>query len=86
MTREELRACIEDYINGLETNLTDESCLCEWIEMETAFGIRKIKSTVSLECPVHTREGLILAFVDKHFTFMIERTADADTQRLPDVG
>jgi len=67
MERDRLKALIEDYVSKLETELTEEQCLCEWIEMDTAFGKRKIKQGVNLECPVHTREGLILAFIEKNF-------------------
>jgi hypothetical protein len=51
---------IKEYVDGLETNLTAENCLCEWIRLDNG---RKVKSHVHPECPVHTREGLILHFV-----------------------
>lgn len=67
MERDRLKALIEDYVSGLETELTEAQCRCEWLEMDTAFGKRKVRQSVNLECPVHTREGLILAFVEKNF-------------------
>ena len=63
ISHEVIKGLISEYVAGLELNLTEESCLCGWITMETAFGERKVKTEVNLDCPVHTREGLILAFV-----------------------
>jgi hypothetical protein len=63
ISREAVKSLISQYVEGLELNLTAESCLCGWIVMQTAFGERKVKTEVNLDCPVHTREGLILAFI-----------------------
>lgn len=71
MNRDQLKKSIRQYVADLETELTEDTCLCEWNEVETAFGMRKVQGarfggTVNLDCPVHTREGLILAYVEKY--------------------
>lgn len=63
MSRGLLLEHISNYVASLETELTEQTCLCEWHELETAFGLRKVKSHISLMCPNHTKEGLIFRFV-----------------------
>lgn len=53
---------IEDYVKALETGPTSDHCLCEWSEVQPG---RKIRTSVNMACPVHTREGLLLGFL-KH--------------------
>lgn len=72
MERAALRRLIEAYTSNLETELTEVNCLCEWVEVDTDRGRKKVNSTrmggsVNLECPVHTREGFLLAFIEQHF-------------------
>lgn len=83
MDREKLKKIISAYTSSLETELTDQNCLCEWVEIDTERGKRKVNSTrmggsVNLECPVHTREGFLLAFIEMHFSV-------ADLQINPDI-
>jgi hypothetical protein len=63
MTRTELFDRIHAFTTDLETDPSADVCLCQWVTMDTAFGERKVKSHVDMRCPVHTKEGLIFAFV-----------------------
>lgn len=70
--RNELKSIIEAYTSSLETELTQDNCLCEWVEIGTTYGKKMVNSTrmggsVNMECPVHTREGFLLAFIENHF-------------------
>jgi hypothetical protein len=72
MERDRLRKMISEYVGNLETELTEDNCLCDWVEADTSLGKKMVNSTrlggtLSLECPVHTKEGLVLAFFDRHF-------------------
>jgi hypothetical protein len=72
MEREKLKKVIAAYTGSLETELTEQNCLCEWVEIDTERGKKKVNSTrmggsVNMECPVHTREGFLLAFIEMHF-------------------
>jgi len=68
MEKTRLKELIKEFTESLETTLTQEHCLCEWTEVETGLGRRMVRDTtmggtLNDECPVHTREGLILTFV-----------------------
>lgn len=72
MEREALKKLIEAYTGSLETDLTQDNCLCDWVEVDTERGKKMVNSTrmggaVNMECPVHTREGFLLAFIENHF-------------------
>lgn len=72
MERAALKKLIEAYTASLETDLTQDNCLCDWVEIDTERGKKMVNSTrmggsVNLECPVHTREGFLLAFIEQHF-------------------
>lgn len=72
MERDVLKKLIESYTSSLETDLTQDNCLCDWVEVDTERGKKMVNSTrmggaVNLECPVHTREGFLLAFIEMHF-------------------
>lgn len=65
MDREQLKQAIKLYVDNLETEGTELVCLCEWstLSESNTFGRTKIMETVNLDCPVHTKEGLILGFI-----------------------
>ena len=59
MTRDELKEMIADFVTDLETGESLKVCKCNWITR----GPRKIYGSVNMDCPVHTKEGLILEFL-----------------------
>lgn len=65
MTRDELFEMISTYVDGLETGESVIECKCQWIDVPNFVGRRKV-GQVDPQCPVHTKEGLILDFVAKH--------------------
>lgn len=74
----DLPQLVANYVRELETKPTNEWCKCEWKihpdDVNKAEGQRRIRQgSVSLDCPVHTREGFLLYF----FTWVFKRTADA---------
>ena len=63
MEYESFKNLVSEYVIGLETGLSEGSCLCSWIMVDTNYGKRKVKGDVNFECPVHTKEGMIIAFI-----------------------
>lgn len=64
------RALIIEYVKMLETGTTRDHCMCEWIPVgfrkhpETGEDIPLFrKGDTNQDCPVHTREGLLLGFL-----------------------
>lgn len=61
---------LTDYVKSLETDVTTKHCKCEWIvhpddvrkPESQARRIRKGEAT--LDCPVHTKEGFLLGFLN----------------------
>lgn len=60
---------IEEYVKALETGPTSDHCLCEWSEVQP--GMPRIRTSVNMACPVHTREGLLLGFL-KHTRNLVQ--------------
>lgn len=72
MERDALKKLISHYTESLEVELSDANCLCDWVEVDTERGKKMVNSvrmggSVNLECPVHTREGFLLAFIERFF-------------------
>ena len=64
MKNDALKALIAEYVKTIEIGKTDEVCLCEWHNIPLPNGqVGKTLKTVNLECPVHTKEGLLLGFI-----------------------
>lgn len=64
MDREKVREFIPRFVADLETGLTEEHCLCEW-EISPHNGAKQRVALLNLECPVHSKEGLLLYFYDR---------------------
>jgi len=63
-----LKGLIIDYVVHLEVDPTATWCLCPWqihpADSEKPEGQRRKRRTDNHpECPVHTREGLIMGFI-----------------------
>jgi hypothetical protein len=57
------------YVNSLETSKTTDHCLCQWKvhpdDVDKPKGQRRVaRSDQHPRCPAHTREGLILGFME----------------------
>lgn len=59
---DEERQLVVDYVANLETGVTRDHCLCQWQQVDAK---RWLKKSTNMDCPVHTREGLLLGFL-KH--------------------
>ena len=64
-----LTLAIGQYITAIETGKSDDLCQCQWIihpdDVDLPKGKRrKARGTVSFLCPVHTREGFLVGFLD----------------------
>lgn len=55
------------YVAALETSLSDGTCLCEWQIVKVDTRTLKRKMDTHPFCPVHTREGLIIHFLQTYF-------------------
>lgn len=67
----ELRQDVAEFLRILETRPTSETCKCLWAIHEADVNKppseqRKRKIDVHPECPAHTREGLIIEFVENY--------------------
>lgn len=58
-SHEELYAQAIQFTKDIATKATDEICLCEWKQV----GAAKVMGNTNEECPVHSREGFLAAFV-----------------------
>ena len=63
---DDLRALVARYVTWIETGVTLSACLCDWHEKFPVPGGVPVKmlSSVNLNCPVHTKEGFLLGFLD----------------------
>lgn len=55
---------IQEYVKRVETDPTEERCKCEWQEVDTPKGKRKVKLNDHPDCSVHSKEGFIKGFFD----------------------
>lgn len=65
MANEELVSVIREYVDYIETQETLKICKCEWIYRDSVITTEtrvRVRSHVSLECPLHSKEGLVLGF------------------------
>lgn len=60
LSRDELKEIIAEHVHKLEVGETALLCLCEWTKLDDG---RRIRGAVNMECPVHTKEGMILHFL-----------------------
>ena len=73
-SRGELLRIVDEYVSGLETNLTAETCLCRWqtfrVYDKEQVQYRDMKRLADNHpyCPVHSKEGLLVHFVAQHFS------------------
>jgi hypothetical protein len=51
-----------EYIKAIETSVTTDYCLCEWLIGD--FGGYRLPQEPHPTCPVHTKEGLVLGYMD----------------------
>lgn len=61
------------YFAAMETQKTDDWCRCEWIihpdDVDLPKGKRrKRRGEQAFDCPVHTREGMLIYFFEWVFT------------------
>lgn len=67
----EISQWANEYVDKLETELSEDTCLCDWIYrepkpekgQEEILGPRmRVRSHQHPECPVHTKRGFIIGF------------------------
>lgn len=68
LTLERTMDLVGRFITHVETAPTTDVCKCEWIihpaDVDKPVGNRRMRrGDASLECPVHSREGMILGFL-----------------------
>lgn len=62
-------AHVGKYVSAIETGESDDWCRCQWAlhpdGVKGANGkVLKRRIDTSFECPVHTKEGFLLGFLD----------------------
>ena len=55
---------IAEYVTYLETQPTNKVCLCVWEKPKVTGAIRATPVQHNPRCPVHSKEGLILGFIN----------------------
>lgn len=64
MNEEVLTLLIQRYISETETAETATICRCIWQDVPApGGGTRKVIKDVTPDCPVHTKEGVIVGFL-----------------------
>lgn len=64
MNEEALTLLIQRYISETETAETEKICKCIWQDTPAPNGgTRKTIKDVTADCPVHTKEGVIVGFL-----------------------
>lgn len=64
---------VQQYVDAIETQETDDWCRCEWIihpdDTELPKGKRRKRRGEEVwDCPVHTKEGFLIYFFEWVFT------------------
>lgn len=62
LSLDQLKELISTHVHKMETGETRLTCKCEWTDLGNG---KKIRGMESPECPIHTKEGLILDFITR---------------------